>query len=125
MEILVRIFSQHSFLITLAVRLGRVITLVHNKVFWPVVFLSTEIALQDILDTSSITLLRIDGRARHVRYHGIPAAPWVLRVPQWVVLWCRLWEPDVTTVSSQMAALQRLSDILLDDNGATGGVDEP
>lgn len=42
-----------------------------------------------------------------------------------MVGWCWLWEPDVTTVSAELARLESLGDILLDDDGTTGGVDEP
>ena len=122
---LIPLFSHRSFLVTLAVRLGRVVTFVHNKILWSVVLPPAEVTLQDVLDAVGVALLRIDGRAGHVRHHGVPTAPWVLRVPQRVVLWRRLWEPDVAAVTAKMAALQRLSDVFLDDNSATGGVDEP
>ena len=49
----------------------------------------------------------------------------VVGVSEWVVLWCWLWEPDVTTVTTELTALESISNILLDDDGTTGGVDEP
>jgi hypothetical protein len=42
-----------------------------------------------------------------------------------VVLGGGLGEPDVTTVAAKLAGGEGLGDILLDDDGATGGVDEP
>ena len=49
----------------------------------------------------------------------------VVGVAQRMFLWCGLWEPDVTTVAAEVARLDCLSDIFLDDDGATGSVDEP
>jgi hypothetical protein len=57
--------------------------------------------------------------------HGVASSPWVLRVAERVVLGGWLGEPDVTTVSTEVTVLERISNILLDDDGATGGVDEP
>jgi hypothetical protein len=42
-----------------------------------------------------------------------------------VVLGGGLREPDITTVSAEVAGLEGGGDILLDDDGTTGGVDEP
>jgi hypothetical protein len=60
-----------------------------------------------------------------VRHHGVAASPGVLRSAERVVLGSGLREPDVTTVATELARLERLGDILLDDDGTTGGVDEP
>jgi hypothetical protein len=49
----------------------------------------------------------------------------VLGVAERVVLGGGLGEPDITTVSAEVAGLEGLGDILLDDDGTTGGVDEP
>ena len=57
--------------------------------------------------------------------HGVTTAPGVLGVAERVILGSGLGEPDVTTVSAEVAGLEGLSDVLLDDNSATGGVDEP
>ena len=57
--------------------------------------------------------------------HGITSAPRVLGVAQRVVLGSGLGEPDITTVAAEVAVLERIGDVLLDDNGAAGGVDEP
>lgn len=70
-------------------------------------------------------LLGIDRGTRHVRDHGIASAPWVLGSSERVLLWRGLREPDVTAVSAEVAGLERISDILLDHDSATGGVDEP
>jgi hypothetical protein len=42
-----------------------------------------------------------------------------------VILGCGLREPDVSAVAAKVAGLERLGDILLDDDGTAGGVDEP
>ena len=57
--------------------------------------------------------------------HGVAAAPWVLGVAERVVLGCGLGEPDITTVSTDVAVLESLGNVLLDDNGTTGGVNQP
>jgi len=59
--------------------------------------------------------------------HGVAAAleGAVLGGAERVVRWCWLREPDITTVAAKLAGLEGLSDILLDNDGATGGVDEP
>ena len=80
---------------------------------------------QDVLDTSGVTSLGIDGGSRHVRNGGISTSPWVLGVTHRVVLWCWLDVPDVATVTTELTRLESLCDILLDDNGTTGGVDQP
>lgn len=109
----------------LAVSLGHVLSLVHNQVLGAVVMAATEVALQDTLDTVGIAHLSVERRTGHVRHHGVAAAPWVLGVAKWVVLGRRLREPHVTTVSTQVAALQRLGNVLLDDDGTSSSVDEP
>jgi hypothetical protein len=57
--------------------------------------------------------------------HGVAAAPWVLGVAERVVLGGGLREPDITTVSTEVTILESLGDILLDDDGTTGGVNQP
>ena len=42
-----------------------------------------------------------------------------------MVLGSGLREPDITSVSPELAGLERIGNILLDDDGTTGGVDEP
>ena len=59
-------------------------------------------------------------------HHGVAAAPvGVLGGAERVVLGCGLREPDVTTVATELAGLEGVGDVLLDDDGTTGGVDEP
>lgn len=60
-----------------------------------------------------------------MRNHGVSTAEWVLCVAEDVVLWCWLREPDVSTVTAEVTGGQRLGDVLLDDNGTTGRVDQP
>ena len=59
-------------------------------------------------------------------HHGVAAAPvGVLGGAERVVGGCGLGEPDVTAVAAELATLEGLGNILLDDDGTTGGVDEP
>lgn len=60
-----------------------------------------------------------------MRYHGVASALGVFGVTQGVILGRWLREPDVSTVSAEMAGFQGFGDILFHDNGATGCVDEP
>lgn len=114
-----------SLLGTLTVGLGGVVTTLDDKILRSVVVLASEVAFEDSLGTVGVSDLSIDGGTGHVRNHGVTTSPWVGGVAQRVVLGCGLGEPDVTTVSAEVAGLESLGNILLDDNGATGGVDEP
>ena len=60
-----------------------------------------------------------------MRNHGVPSAEGVLGVAERVVLGCWLREPDVAPVTTEVAGLESVSDVFLDDDGAAGGVDEP
>jgi len=99
--------------------------LVHNQISRVVVLTSREVGVQNLLGTSSVALLGVDGCSGHVRRHGVTASPWVLGGAERVVLGCWLREPDITTVSAELAGLDGLGDVFLDDNGTTSGVDEP
>lgn len=92
---------------------------------WVMVILSGKVGLKDLLRAVCVSLLRIDGSSRHVWNHGVTATPWVLRSAENVILWCWLWEPDITTVSAKVSRLECLGDILLDNDSAASGVDEP
>ncbi len=116
---------ESSLLLALAVSLGGVIALVHDQVLWPVVLLATEIALQNVLDAVGVPLLRVERGATHVRHHGVAAAEGVLRVAERVVLGRWLREPHVAAVAAEVSGLERLGYVLLHDDGAAGGVDEP
>ena len=56
--------------------------------------------------------------------HGIAATPGVLGVAERVVLGGGLGEPDVAAVAGEVARLEGVGDVLLDDDGAAGGIDE-
>lgn len=114
-----------SLLLALAVGLGGVVAAVHNQILRAVVEAAAQVAVQNGLGAVGVALLGIQGSTRHVGDHGVSATKGVLGVAQDVVLGCRLGEPDITTVAAQVAALEGLGDVLLDDNGATGRVDEP
>lgn len=87
--------------------------------------LAGEITCEDGLGAVGVALLRVERGARHVRDHGVAAAPGVLGVAQRVVVGGGLREPDVTTVTSEVTGLQSIGDVLLDDDSATSSVDEP
>lgn len=112
-------------LVSLAISLGGIVTLVHDEIFRSVIFSAGEVALQDCLGACGVSFLGIDGGTGHVGDHGVTASPWVLGGSEWVVTGCGLREPDVTSVSVELAGLEGLGNVFLDDNGATGGVDEP
>lgn len=116
---------QEHFLLALTVGLGGVVTLVDNQVLRTVVLTTGEVALEDVLGTIGVADLSIDGGTGHVGNHGIAATPGVLGVAERVILGGGLGEPDITTVATEVARLEGLSDILLDDDGTAGGVDEP
>lgn len=87
--------------------------------------LAGQVGLEDSLGTVGVALLGVEGSARHVGDHGVAAAERVLGIAEDVVLGRGLREPNVTTVAAQLAGLEGVGDILLDDDGTTGGVDEP
>lgn len=117
--------QSHLFLVPLAVRLGGVVAASHDQILGLVVVAAGEVAVQDALDTSGVALLRIDRGTGHVGYHGVSASPCVLSVAEGMVLGCGLREPDITAVAAELAGLEGLGDVLLDDDGTTGGVNEP
>jgi len=112
-------------LLPLAVCLCGIVALVDNQIFRPIVVLPGEVRLQDALHASSVALLGIDGRARHVGNHGITSTPWVLGSSEWVIPRRWLWEPDITAVAAEMTALKRLGHIFLHNDRTTSGVDKP
>ncbi len=87
--------------------------------------LAGEIAFDDSLGAVGVALLGVERGTRHVGDHGVAAVPGVLGGAQRVIRGSGLREPDIATVSSEVTALQSLGNVLLDDNGTTGGVDEP
>lgn len=84
-----------------------------------------EVALEDSLGTVGIADLGVNRGTGHVRHHSIATAPRVLSIAERVVLRSGLGEPDVTAVASQLTRLDGFGNVLLDDNGTTGSVDEP
>jgi hypothetical protein len=90
-----------------------------------VIVLAREVRLENGLGTLGVSLLRVERGTGHVRDHGVAAAEWVLCVSEDVVFWCWLWEPDVTTVTAEVARFESIGDVFLDDDGTTSGVDEP
>ena len=60
-----------------------------------------------------------------MRDHGVAATEGVLGGTEDVVLGGGLREPNVTAVAAEVTSLESLGDVLLDDDGAAGSVDEP
>lgn len=104
---------------------GSVLTLVDDEVLRAVVVATGEVALQDSLGALGVADLGVDGGTGHVGNHGVSTTQRTGDVAERVVLGSGLREPDVTTVAAEVARLDGLSDVLLDDDGTTSGVDEP
>lgn len=117
--------SKIPFLLALTVGLGGILTTVDDQVLRAVVKATGEVAVQNVLGTVGVTDLSIDGGTGHVGDHGVAATPGVLGVAERVVLGSGLGEPDITTVSAEVAGLEGLGDILLNNNSTTSGVDQP
>lgn len=83
------------------------------------------VRVQDRLGACGVALLCVDRGTGHVGDHCVSSAPWVLGVAQGVILGRGLGEPDITAISAEVAVLEGIGNVLLDDDGATGGVDEP
>ena len=109
---------------SLAVRLGRVLAAADDEIFRLVVVAARQVAVEDALGAVGVPLLRVDRRARHVRHHGVAPARRVLGCSERMVGRRRLWEPHVAAVAVEMARAQGFGDVFLDDNTASGGVDE-
>lgn len=113
------------FLVALTVCAGGVVALVDDEVLGAVVVAAREVALEDALGAVGVALLGVERGTGDVRDHGVTAAEGVLGVAERVVLGRGLREPHITTVATKVTALEGGGDVLLDDDGATGGVDEP
>ena len=112
----------------LAVSLGGVVTLVDDEVLGPVVVAAGEVGVEDGLGAGGVALLGVERGTGHVRDGGVAggAAPVLVGGgAERVVLGSGLGEPDVAAVAAELARGESLGDVLLDDDGATGGVDEP
>lgn len=117
--------AYYLFLAALAVSTGGVVALVDDQVLGAVVVLAREVALEDRLGAVGVALLGVQGGTRNVGDHSVSAAEGVLGVSEHVVLGRGLGEPHVTTIATEVAALERRGNVLLDDDGATGSVDQP
>lgn len=113
------------FLVSLAISLGGVVTLVADEILWSVIMAARKVALEDSLDTGSISFLSIDRGTGHVRNHGVATTHGVLGVSERMVLGCGLREPHITAIAVKVARLESFGNIFLDDDGTTGCVDEP
>jgi hypothetical protein len=89
-----------------------------------VVVATREVRVDDSLGTVGVSDLSIQRSTGHVRNHGVTTTPVVLGVSQRVLLGSGLVVPDITTVTGEVARLESSGDVLLDNDGTTGGVDE-
>ncbi|KAI7506170.1 Formate [Hortaea werneckii] len=101
--------------------------LMQTGVLRPVVVLAAEVGLEDRLGAGGVALLGVERGTGHVGDGRVAALAEgaVGCVAERVVLGCWLREPDVTAVATELARLESISNVLLNDDGATGGVDEP
>ena len=59
-----------------------------------------------------------------MRDHAVTTSHSVLRISEGVLLRGGLREPNVTTIAVEVAALQSFGNVLLDNDGASRGIDE-
>ena len=112
----------------LAVSLGGVVTLVNNEVLGPVVVAAGEVGIKDGLGAGGVALLGVERSTGHVRDSSVTGGATPVLVgggAERVVLGSGLGEPNVAAVAAELARGESLGDVLLDDDGATGSVDEP
>jgi len=115
-------------LLPLAVGLGSVVALVDDEVLGPVVVAAAEVRVEDGLGAGRVAGLGVERGAGHVGDGGVSggAAPVLVGGgAEGVVLGGGLGEPDVTAVAAELAGGEGFGDVLFDDDGAAGGVDEP
>jgi hypothetical protein len=101
---------------------------VDNEVLGPVVLATGEVGVEDGLGAGGVALLGVERGTRHVRDGGVAggAAPVLVGGgAEGVVLGRGLGEPNVAAVAAELAGGKGLGDVLLNDYGATSGVDEP
>lgn len=118
------LFLDSVDLVALAIRLGGPVALVDDEVLGAVVVPAGEVALEDGLCAVGVAALGVERGARHVGDHCVAEAEGVDGGAQRVVGGRGLGEPDVASVAGEVAGAEGLGDVLLDDDGAAGGVDE-
>jgi hypothetical protein len=90
--------------------LGSVVSTLNDNVRWDLRMAGEE-ALEDVLDTSSISGLGIEGRAGHVGNHSISSSTDILHIAPSMITGSGLGEPDITSVSTQLTRLEGRSNI--------------
>jgi hypothetical protein len=101
---------------------------VDDEILGPVVVAAAEVRVEDVLGALGVAGLGVERGTGHVRDGGISggAAPVLVGGgAEGMVLGGGLGEPDVTAVAAELAGGEGCGDVLLDDDGAAGGVDEP
>lgn len=84
--------------------------------------LVVEVILEDLLRAIRVALLGIKSGTRVVGNHAVSTTERVLHVAPWVVLGRRLLVPDVTSIATELSALDGGSNILSVANGSTSRV---
>ena len=112
-------------LLIVTVSLGSIMTVDTDDILGSVVLLSGKEDLKNVLGALGISSLGVDRGTGDMGSHGVTGTVLVSHRSPWVVLGGGLGEPDITTVTSELAAGESLSNILLDTDGSSSGVDEP
>jgi hypothetical protein len=112
-------------LLVVTVSLGTVVTVDADNVLGSVILLAREEDLEDLLCSLGVSALGIDGSAGDMRSHGVSTTVLVSHGSPGMVLGGRLGEPDITTVSSDLAGLECLDNVLGNADGSSSSVDEP
>ena len=93
-----------SSLLALTISLGGVVTTLDDEVLGLVVLTAGEVAVKDGLGAGGVAGLGVDRGTGHVGNHCVSAAPGgVAGGAERVVGWGWLREPDVTSVSAELA----------------------
>lgn len=84
--------------------------------------LVVEVILEDLLRAVRVALLGIESGTGVVGNHAVSTTKRVLHIAPWVVLGRGLLVPDVTSVATELSALDSSGDILSVANGSTSRV---
>jgi hypothetical protein len=83
--------------------LGSIASILDDNVRWSL-RCPSEIILEDVLDTRSISCLSIKSRARHMGHHRVSSSTDIFHSAPRVILGSWLREPYITSVSAEMAS---------------------
>lgn len=83
---------------------------------------SRPVRVENGLGTGGVSCLGIDRSTGHVRNGGVSSAELIEGVSERVVLGGRLDIPDITTVAAELAALDRICNVLFVNNCASRSI---